>query len=384
MLISYFKALEIIRTTILPLQSTHRTTLLESIHRIASHDIFAKWDMPNKAMSLKEGFGIHLGSLPTYHLITDTNISFIPPNHAIELSTGSSLISGINAVVAKEDVDFNADNTLNIPSTIPMGYNIKQQGEDFCHNQCILKRFESINAYTLSALASQGLTHIDTFLPPKVSILSIGNTLLPLGISKQDDMVYNSNAMSLAARLLELGASIHSIEVCSEDTSLIIEKLAELSKEADFIITTGGMGTHDVMHKALEQEVLSVLFHYVQISPARPSALSSLKNKPILHLPGLPLACLLGFEMLGAPILKVLQHIPHNQQLPISLKNQQVITCRACSTSAIPGVSDGITFTSAPAYQAAMLNTLSTCNGYILIEGQDQIEPGENVLFYPF
>ncbi|MDD3341998.1 MAG: molybdopterin molybdotransferase MoeA [Sulfurospirillaceae bacterium] len=384
MLISYSKALEIIRATILPLQSTYKTTLLESIHRIASQDIFAKWDMPNETMSLKEGFGLHLGSLPTYHLITEANPLFVPPNYAIELSTGSTLISGINAVIAKEDVEFNADSTLNIPSSIPVGYNIKQQGEDFCRNQCIVKRCESINAYTLSALASQGLTHIETFSPPKISILSIGNTLLSLGVSKQDGMVYNSNAMSLAARILELGASIQSIEVCSEDTSLIVQKLAELSEEADFIITTGGMGTQDVMHKALAQEVLSVLFHYVQISPARPSALSLLKNKPILHLPGLPLSCLLGFEMLGTPILKRLQHIPLNQQPPIALKNQQMITCKACSTSAIPGVSDGITFTNAPAYQAAMLNTLSTCNGYILIEGQEQIEPGENVLFYPF
>lgn len=384
MLISYLKALEIIHQKITPLQITHKTTLLESLYRISSHDILAKWDMPNESISLKEGYGIHLGTATSYHLMSDKKPSFIPVNHAIELSTGDFITQGINAVVAKEESTINTDGTLSIPDCIHSGYNIKQKGEDFVRGQCILKRFEPINAFTLAAIASQGFTHIETFRPPKVAILSIGNALISLGTPKQSSMIYNSNAISLAARITELGAFIHGIDVCSEEPLLIMEKLALLAQEADFIITTGGMGTHDAMHETLSHKDLSVLFHYVQISPARPSALSLFKHKPILHLPGLPLSCLLGFEMLGSIILKALQHQAINPKQPITLINQQIFTCKACSTSAIPGFRDGETFTCASAYQAAMLTTLSMCNGYILTEGKERLDKGAPVLFYPF
>ena len=384
MLISYSKALEIIHENIIPLQLAQKTSLLESLHRISSQDIFAKWDMPNESISLKEGYGVHLGASTSYHLTNGKNLSLIPVNHAIALSTGDFIPHGINAVVAKEDSIINTDGNLSIPDDIYSGYNIKQKGEDLVCKQRILKQFEPINAHTLAIIASQGLAHIETFCPPKVAILSIGNALISLGMPKQSSMIYNSNAISLAARITELGASIHSIDVCAEEPDLIIEKLSSLAQEADFIITTGGMGTHDAMHESLNHKNLSVLFHYVQISPARPSALSLLNHTPILHLPGLPLSCLLGFEMLGSLILERLQHHAINPKQPITLTNKQMLTCKACSTSAIPGFSDGSTFTCAPAYQAAMLTTLSTCNGYILSEGKERIEQGALVLFYPF
>lgn len=384
MVISYSQALEIIQNAIEPICTTQVNSLLQSLHRIASHNIAARWDMPQHAISLKEGFGLHLEQTLNYTLYHDSSSHGLPLRHAISLSTGDVLTQGITTIVPKEEVLIHDNGTITIPSSLQPHQHIKQQGEDIAAEEIILKQNERINAYTLTALASQGIEYISTYSPPKVSILSVGNHLASLGEDKTECMVYNSNAITLAARVVELGGIIEAMEVCNEDCVTIHKTLQKLSQKADFIITTGGMGTDDGMHRFLATKQLPLLFHSVQISPARPSALSLIEKKPILHLPGLPLSCLLGFEMLGASILKHLQHIPFQDKPCLQLINQHTLTCKACSTSAIPGLSDGKTFTNAPAYRAGMLNTLAACNGYILTEGKEEIGVGEQVTFFPF
>jgi len=152
----------------------------------------------------------------------------------------------------------------------------------------------------------------------------------------------------------------------------------------DLIITTGALSHGDGIAHMLRHGCLETVFNEVAITPAKPSALSRLGNTFILHLPGLPLGSLLGFELLGVPLVRALQH--QSTLLPHSYHhiNTTLFTCKQCCVSAIPGRSDGKTFTCAPHYEAGRLNALSQCNGYVRIENKEAVLKGESVQFIPF
>ncbi|MBV5278669.1 MAG: molybdopterin molybdotransferase MoeA [Campylobacteraceae bacterium] len=383
MSISYQKALEIIQTTIKPLHVKQKLPLLKTLGRIASEDVFARCALPKTSISLKEGYGIHTLFQAKNYTIVSSDIRFIPAGHALKLTTGQTLVEGINAVIADEEIDCLHHHTLILSENPPNGHHIKQKGEDIKVGELILKKGECISAHKITPIAAQGISKLTVFSKPKIGILSIGNNIRSLACDNRENTIYNSNAMSLGARVIELGGEVVMMGECKENEKSILIKLHALSQKVDFIITSGAMSAHDAMNLSLEKSIFQTLFHHVLISPAKPSALSLLNNIPILHLTGFPLSCMLGFEMLGAPILRALQSLPLLPK-PTLLYNQKVLTCKASCTSAIPGLREGNQFISAPSYQAGMLNVLGTCNGYILGEGKEIIKEGECVSFFPF
>ncbi len=369
---SFAKALLSIEQSVTPLQDSESLPLLHAINRIASIPLFASFELPKKAMSLKDGYGIPFG----YH-------SSVPLEDTLRIKTGASLPCDIVAIIPEEEAVI-LDNCLHIPLHVKPHYNIKQQGEDIAHEECIIHAYERLHPYKITALAAQGITHIDVLKKPKMAIVSIGNTLVALGETLQEDTLYNTNAISLAARAIELGAEIISIEMCEEDEKTILETLVRLSGGVDLIISTGAMSSNDVMCSLLQNTLFDILLQECNISPARPSALSFLHHTPILNLPGLPLSAMLGFELLGVPLLRALQH--QNPLLPPSFTriNQTELTCKESCVSAIPGFSDGTYFVSAPHHEAGRLNALSQCNGYILVQNKEKILVEERVSFIPF
>jgi molybdopterin molybdotransferase len=376
--ITYQEALTIIQTAIQPLHHTQTLPLLKALHRICATQVHAAFALPKHSMSLKEGYGLALCDPKQSLYPLQDAIETVQNGQAVRLFTGDAIPEGIDTVVAEEDVVLHTDrNAIELHNHPCAAQHIKHQGEDIAQGEILLRRFERIGAYKITALSSQGIHRLKVLKKPRVTIISIGNALASGDVA-------NSNAMSLAARIIELGGKVEAIVTCEEDTQTILSHLQTAVKTADFIITTGALSQKDAMRTLLNQSTLHTLFHEVKIAPAKPSALTLLNQKPILHLPGLPLSCMLGFEMLGVALLRHLQHYACVLPEFITCINQKRFTCRKDCMSAIPGYSDGKNFIHAPFYEAGRLNILSQCNGYMLIEGQEVIEEGEEIAFFYF
>lgn len=368
---TYQKALEIIQSHIKPLHVNQKLPLLECINRICGEDIFAHFELPQTPISLRDGYGVHLHNDNRYTFTNST--TDIQAGLACQLFTGDAIPKGINAVVADEEIDFADENSLTYSLHVEIGRHIKSKGEDIAPRERLLQKGEYLDARKITAIASQGISHIATLQKPKVGILSISKYLATT--------MHNSNAVSLGARVIELGGVIGMIEECHDEGN-IISTLKKMSEVVDFIITTGAMSSSDMMFKTLDNQIFTQLFNQVDIAPAKPSVLSLINQTPILHLPGFPLSCMLGFEMLGLPILKRLQH--QTLPIPISLINTKMLTCKDDCVSAIPGYSNGDSFAATAHYEAGRLNALSQCNGYILVDQKKRVEEGERISFFYF
>ena len=354
-MINYEEALNTLSNKLSVVSSTKKMQLLDSVKHICAQNIYATVSLPTHPIALKDGF------------------AFLDDKQ-YEVSTGDILKEGTTAVVAHEE------NTTNPPYM----YNIKIKGEDIQEGELLLSRGELITAYGITALASQGINELKVFKKPKVSILSIGDNLCPVQKNIKKGEVYNSNALSLGARILEIGAKIGKVWQVKNEQKAIKEHLKELIKYSDFIITTGAMSRHDAMSKAIYDDEFSILFHGVRIAPARPTAFSVFEDTPVLHLTGLPLSSLLGFELLGVPAIKIVKNESFKKRKSLHVKNAKEFTCRENCTSAVPGFFDGSSFKSTPSFGAGMLNVLAKCNGYALIKNTTTTKRGALVQFFTF
>lgn len=355
-MISYEQALKIITTQIPSNNTTKFLPIFSSVKHISAQNIHALTSLPLSNLSLKDGFAL-------------------TPKGSYEVSTGDNLKEGTICVIPFEE---------RIPQELPIGYNIKNAGEDIQQAEMLLRKGEYINAHNITPLASQGIQKVKVYTKPRVSILSIGDNLCPIQKEKDDNEIYNSNALTFASRILEIGANIHKIWLTQNKAERIVECIEELSQYSDLIFTTGAMSHHDAMSKLIYGKRFEILFHKVQLSPASPSALSIYNKTPVLSLPGLPLSSLLGFEALGVPLLKTVKNENLHSRKNLLVSNAQEFTCKDSCTSVIPGYFDGISFLSAPSFKAGMLNVLSRCNGYALIQNKEVIEKGEKIKFFPF
>ncbi len=354
-MINYEEALNIISKKLLAVSHTKKIPLLDSVKYICAQSLYANTSLPPHPIALKDGFAF-LGD----------------KKH--EVSTGDTLKEGTFAVVAYEEKMTNP----------PYMYNIKKANEDIKKGELLLSRGELITAYGITSLASQGIKTLKVFKKPKVSILSIGDNLCPVQKEVKEGEVYNSNALTLGARILEIGAKISKVWQVKNDKIAIKEHLRELGKHSDFIITTGAMSRYDAMSQLIYEDDFNILFHRVQITPASPTAFAYLEDTPMLHLTGLPLSCLLGFELLGVPAIKKVKNISTRARKSIKVENKEDFLCKEDCTNAIPGFFDGLSFKSAPYFGAGMLNTLAKCNGWALIENRTTVKKGEIVDFFSF
>ncbi len=370
--LSYHDILDMLPTVVTPLERSESLPLLSALNRIASEPIYASFELPKTAISLRDGYAFSLKDAPIVDL-----------SRCIHVSTGDALPLSIDAIIGYEEACVK-NHALHVTQEITKGWHIKKRGEDILEEECLVHAFEPLSAYKLTALSAQGIVKIDVLKKLRIAILSIGSSLTPLGESLVENAIYNSNAISLSARVMDLGCEVCTIQTLGNTEALILQTLNELQRFTDLIITTGALSHNDGIAQLLRKNTLNNVFNEVAITPAKPSALSRLKNTLILHLPGLPLGSLLGFELLGVPLIRALQH--QSTLLPRSYHhiNGTPFTCKQGCVSAIPGLSDGKTFMCAPHYEAGRLNALSQCNGYVRIENQEKVLQGDTVQFIPF
>ncbi len=354
-MINYEEALNILKIELKSLTKTKVMPLLDSVKHVSAQNIYATLSLPTQNISLKDG----------YAYIDDTNY---------EVATGEILKPHTKYVIPYEEDHKNAHYM----------YNIKQSGEDIQKDELLISCGELITAYGITSLASQGVKSIKVFKKPIVSILSIGDNLCPIQKKIKSGEVYNTNALSLAARILEVGAKINKVWQVKNEKNAIKEHIEELSKQSDFIITTGAMSRHDAMSQLIYEDEFEILFHKVQISPAMPTAFTTYRQIPLLHLTGLPLSSLLGFELLGVFAIKKIKNELIAKKLSLYVKNQKEFTCKESCTSAIPGFFNGHSFKSAPSFGAGMLNVLAKCNGYALIKNKSSVKTDELIEFFSF
>jgi molybdopterin molybdotransferase len=301
--------------------------ILQCLGQVLSEAVFSGIDVPPLDNSAMDGFAVRaedtygasnnfLKILPVIDQVAAGYLASkkVVPQTAIRIMTGAVLPEGANAVVQFEDTDEvkrkstgGEEAFIGISKQAIKGQNIRLKGEDIAKGKMILQKGTILRAAHIGVLASLGYLNVSVIRRPIVAVLVTGDELVDVGQPLVPGKIYNSNAYSLAAQIINYGG-IPKILGIGRDSVESINRKIDNADGCDMLITSGGvsLGDYDVVKEVLAKRGKIELWT-VCMKPGKPAAFGTITigDKKILHLglPGNPVSSMVTFEQFVRPAM---------------------------------------------------------------------------------
>jgi putative molybdopterin biosynthesis protein len=205
------------------------------------------------------------------------------------VNTGNVIPPGYDAVIMIEDTVQDGD-VFRIRKAAAPGQHIRQAGEDIQKGRLVLPRGHLIRAFDIGALATYGITCLEV-RTVHVGIIPTGSELVPLGVRPGPGQVVESNTIMAQVYLDAMGAHCTRLPITCDDKDLIGKALRSAVSANDLVLISAGSsaGTRDFTAEVISS-LGTLLFHGVAVKPGKPMMLGEIGGKPVIGLPGYPLA----------------------------------------------------------------------------------------------
>jgi len=154
----------------------------------------------------------------------------------------------------------------------------------------VLPRGHLIRPFDIGALVTYGISTIEV-IAVRVGIIPTGSELVPLGVRPGPGQVVESNTVMAQVFLSQMGACCTRYPIAPDEPDLIREALCTAVEENDLVLISAGSsaGTRDFTESVI-RSLGDLVFHGVAVKPGKPVMLGKVRGKPVLGLPGYPLA----------------------------------------------------------------------------------------------
>jgi molybdopterin molybdotransferase len=386
--------------------------LLAARNRVLATDVVATVDVPPADNSAMDGYAVRHSDLNTSDKTTLTvsqiihagvQVSPLEAGTAARIFTGAEIPQGADTVIMQENCQALDDKAqVNIIHSAEKGKNIRRQGQDIQKGSVILRQGHVLKAADIGLLASIGIAKVETFKPLTIALVNTGDELVEPGQPLQAGQIYNSNRFLLATMLESWGFNIEHSHIVGDSLDSTVQQLSKLSKNADVIISTGGVsvGDKDFIKPAIE--ALGELDVWkVAIKPGKPFAFGSInasnnnKSIPFLGLPGNPSSVFVTLLVLARAYLLAIQGLSQQsiqkRQQPItataqfarkSIKREEYLRARL-STKIVDGRLTNIV-SLFENQSSGVLSSVSWGNCLVRQEVGTAIEKGDSVEVLPY
>jgi len=370
-MVSINEALEIIYREVTP-KSIEIIPIETSIGRIVACDYEARFDLPRFDNSAMDGYAVKVADADKVVQLKEVTYAGDEPEEifshgeVVKIMTGAPTPNGCESIVPIEDVEVSAEG-IKLPPNIKRDMMIRWRGEDIKSGKTFLFAKTKITAYTLANLASQGVTHVEVYRKPKVVIFSTGEELKAHYEKIEAHQLYNSNAPMFYGRALELGCEV-SYLASSGDTIEELKEAVTNAKDADLIITSGGVsvGDKDFTKEAFTQLGMETYFSGIDIKPGKPTTFGKLGDCFVVNLPGNPLAGMVNFEMFVKPTIAKLSGTKSFYHALITTKMADDHKFRAGKNTVILGQWSGESFSPIANQKPGMVSPMALADGMIV------------------
>lgn len=281
--------------------------------RIAAHDIFSQVDVPHYRRAAMDGFAVRAadtmgaGSNSPVLLRSD---KVGKKGMCARVHTGSLVPDWADAVIMIEDTVVHGE-TVEIFAQVHPFKNVGDVGEDIRTGELVVEKCHFIRPCDIAVLASIRIDKINVFRKPIVAIIPTGEEVVPRGgrIPEAGE-VYETNALMTSLYVKKWGAIPHLLDIVTDDPEKIKEAIQSVTG-ADMIIISGGTSVGKRDHvPAVVESLGTLLVHGVGISPGKPTALGLINVKPVVCMPGYPVAGMVALYYFARPALRKLANLP--------------------------------------------------------------------------
>ena len=368
-----------------------------ALNRVLAEQIIARTDLPRTNRSAVDGYAVNADSTAqaTQHRPKTLKIVYmdvINENQAKQVWTGNSVPSRTNAVVMLENVKLDGDKIV-VLSPVTRWENVSKKGEDMRKGQVAAEAGTRLKPQQLGLIAAFGIAEVKVFRRPRIAILATGNELAELGGKLQREQVFDTNRTVLRALCSELGAQTLDLGIARDDVDEISEKLRLGLIKADGVISSGGtsVGGLDLVPEAVNKiGKPGVIVHGVAMRPGMPTALAVVKDKPIIVLPGNPVAAMLSFEVFGRPLVSRMLGLKRAEPRPMlraRMTRRIATTLGRKNFVRVRVLQKDDDFFAEPisARGSSLISTMTRANGYVVVpENVEGLEEGDIVSVHMF
>jgi molybdopterin molybdotransferase len=367
-------AKEMLLDRCLPLQ---RTALLQNVQaagRVLSQDISSPVDLPGFDRAAMDGFAVRSedtrGAKPNAPVFLD---NFRP------VRTGMPVPGDYDGVVMLEDAR-RRNATLEITTQLHAYKNVSRIGEDISLGETVFFEGHTLRPPDVAMLSALGIDEVRVYDKPRVVIIPTGGELVAIGARALcAGEAYEINGLMARLYAEKWGALAEKKEIVPDDEGLI-HKAISSNIDADMIIIIGGtsVGEKDYAPRVLE-EMGELFVHGVRLQPGKPTAFGVVAGKPVVCLPGYPVAALSDLYLFVRPALQKMAH-RSDQPLKVSARLARKIPSRPGYLSLVRvalknGEAEPIMISG-----AGILSSVARADGFVLVsEEREGIEEGETV-----
>lgn len=226
---------------------------------------------------------------------------------AVRLLTGAAVPPGVAAVVFEERCRRTGD-TVSLAGPVPLGANIRREGEDVARGEVVVDAGTVLDARHLALLAAAGVTSVRVARRVRVAVLSNGDELREPGERLGFGTIHDSNRPMLLALLARPWVEAIDAGLHRDDPDALAGTLDAAASRADAVVCSGGASGSDADHvlaaiRASGGEARGVR---LALKPGKPLVVGRLRGVPVLGLPGNPVAAMVNFLLFGRPLLLAL------------------------------------------------------------------------------
>lgn len=286
------------------------SSLMESMDRILAEPLVSALDQPPFPRSAMDGYAVRSADTKAATMESVRKLKVVgqvfagmtfhrtlQEGEVVRIMTGAPIPDGADCVIKQEDTDLGIEKVA-IYKEGQIGENYCPIGEDFYKGELLAKAGCKVDAALLASAAAAGVTTLMTYRAIKAVVLTTGDELVKPGEALSPGKIYDSNYIYFIQRLKKMGVQVIASDVVKDSKSEIKEKIEQYEKEADLIITTGGVsvGQKDYLQEVMEELQAKILFHGIQVKPGMPTMFSIYHDTAVLSLSGNPFSAVAMFE----------------------------------------------------------------------------------------
>ena len=311
------ETLELIHNSFSCVSLTEVVFLSEAMGRVLAEDIAASEYVPDFDRSTVDGYAVR--AKDTFGC-TDAIPAILPlqaevlmgqgaefnlnPEECVAVPTGGALPNGADSVVMVEYTEDYGDGTIGISKSAAPGQNMIFRGDDVFPGKVILKKGRVLSSQDIGALAAIGRVQVPVVKKLTIGVISTGDELVPPDVMPGPGQIRDVNSPMLEAMLTAFGAKVINYGIVIDNEQLLSEKVHTAVAECDAVLLSGGssVGVKDASCRIIES-MGQLLLHGIAIKPGKPTIIGKTGNKPLVGLPGHPVAAYFITKLFVLPLL---------------------------------------------------------------------------------
>ena len=292
-------------------------TLFDAIGRVLAEDIAAEEYVPDFDRSTVDGYAVHardtfgcsdaipaILNLQSEVLMGEGADFELEEENCCAVPTGGAVPKGADSVVMIEYTENYGDGSIGIAKSAAPGQNMIFRGDDVYPGKLVLKKGRVLSSQDIGALAAIGRVEVPVRRRLTVGVISTGDELVPPDVKPAAGQVRDVNSPMLTAMLTAFGAKVINYGIVIDDEKKLAAMVEKAVAECDGVLLSGGssVGVKDAACRIIES-MGSLLLHGIAMKPGKPTIMGKSGNKPLVGLPGHPVAAYFVTKLFVLPLL---------------------------------------------------------------------------------